>query len=87
MRGGGSVSGEFKSVHSSKHIETKKGALDPDKYIALNGVNTQVAEQFFSNLLKLVVSLEILVPSELIYGFFLILHHSLMIDKYLAFFQ
>ena len=42
-------------LHLNNHSELcRKGELNPDKYKALNGVNTQVAEQFFSHLLKFV---------------------------------
>ena len=50
---------KIRKVHDRLHIRNhnelcKKGELNPDKYEELNGVNTQVAEQFFSHLLKFV---------------------------------
>ena len=49
----------LRKVHDRLHIrnhheECRKGELDPDKYRELDGVNTQVAEQFFSHLLNFV---------------------------------
>ena len=52
---------KMRKVHDRLHLrnhqeECRKGDLNPDKYEILNGVNTQVAEQFFSHLLKFVVT-------------------------------
>ena len=49
----------IRKVHDRLHLQNhhddcKSGALDPDKYEELNGVNTEVAEQFFSHLLNFV---------------------------------
>ena len=49
----------MRKVHDRLHLQNhredcKKGDLNPDKYEELNGVNTQVAEQFFSHLLNFV---------------------------------
>ena len=50
---------EIKKVHDRFHIQNhreqcRNGELNPDKYEILKGVNTEVAEQFFSHLLKFV---------------------------------
>ena len=42
-------------LHLQNHQEScRKSALNPDLYEELNGVNTEVAEQFFSHLLNFV---------------------------------
>ena len=48
---------EMKKVHDrlhlrNHHVTCREGELDPDFYPELKGVNTEVAEQYFSHLLK-----------------------------------
>ena len=50
---------QIRKVHDRLHLqnhldECKMGELNPDRYDELKNVNTQVAEQFFSHLLRFV---------------------------------
>ena len=50
---------KIRKVHDRLHLKNhhehcRKGELDPDMYKELDGVNTEVAEQFFSHLLHFV---------------------------------
>ena len=50
---------EIRKVHDRFHLQNhldvcKMGELNPDRYAELKNVNTEVAEQFFSHLLRFV---------------------------------
>ena len=65
---------KIRKVHDRSHLKNHhencwRGELDPDMYEEMNGVTTQVAEQFFSHLLQFVYAFRKPAPQELQCGF------------------